>query len=223
MPVDQGADAAGAWLMGEFQGAVDAPDCRDRWPADYVLRLTYRLEKQGLRIAALVRNPGPRPLPFGLGFHPYFHVPLVEGDSSDCLVQVAAEQCWELKENLPTGVRLPVSGARDLRVPRPLTNLQVDDVLTGLRGGASLSQPAAGVTLRVESTADFRELVAFTPPHRQAVCLEPYTCVTDAMNLQAQGVDAGLTVLPTGESWKGEVHLMVESGTGQIERNALAG
>ena len=30
------------------------------------------------------------------------------------------------------------------------------------------------------------------PPHREAICLEPYTCTTDAINLQQQGVNAGL-------------------------------
>ena len=43
----------------------------------------------------------------------------------------------------------------------------------------------------------------FTPPHREAVCLEPYTCITDAINLHQQGKDAGLLVLSPGETWEG--------------------
>jgi aldose 1-epimerase len=58
---------------------------------------------------------------------------------------------------------------------------------------------------------DFRELVAFTPPHRQAVCLEPYTCTTDAINLQQAGIDAGWRVLAPGASWSGDVELAFES------------
>jgi len=43
----------------------------------------------------------------------------------------------------------------------------------------------------------------------EAICLEPYTCTTDAINLQQQGLDAGLRVLEPGESWRGiiEMHL----------------
>ena len=52
------------------------------------------------------------------------------------------------------------------------------------------------------------EVVAFTPPHRQAVCLEPYTWTTDAINLQQQGVNAGLRVLAPGEQWTGVVEMV---------------
>ena len=41
----------------------------------------------------------------------------------------------------------------------------------------------------------FRELVVFTPFWTQAVCIEPYTCITDAMHLQQERFDAGLRVL----------------------------
>ncbi len=41
----------------------------------------------------------------------------------------------------------------------------------------------------------FREIVVYTPPGRNAVCLEPYTCATDAINLQQRGIDAGWQVL----------------------------
>jgi aldose 1-epimerase len=33
------------------------------------------------------------------------------------------------------------------------------------------------------------------------LCIEPYTCATDALNLQARGVDAGLLTLPPGGRW----------------------
>jgi aldose 1-epimerase len=55
-------------------------------------------------------------------------------------------------------------------------------------------------------------VVVFTPANRQAFCIEPYTCVTDAINLQQQGVDAGLLVLPPGEKWSGVVEIAVVPG-----------
>jgi aldose 1-epimerase len=63
------------------------------------------------------------------------------------------------------------------------------------------------VRLGLYVSPDFRELVVFTPPHRQAIALEPYTCATDAINLQTQGIDAGLLVLRPGEEWKGVVEM----------------
>ena len=92
-------------------------------------------------------------------------------------------------------------------------------MLTDLDGGVEPGQEALcgrgriasqGGTFAVELLASpaFRELVAFTPPHRQAVCLEPYTCTTDAINLQQRGINAGLRVLAPGEQWAGVVEMV---------------
>src|SRR5262249_26388596 len=108
----------------------------------------------------------------------------------------------------------PVDAARDLNEARPYHGLQLDDVLTGL--DLTPDPVAAGLCWRgrVGSTnlyagPAFRELVVFTPPHGRAMCLEPYTCTTDAINLQRRGVDAGLLVLPAGGSWSAVVALVV--------------
>ena len=67
--------------------------------------------------------------------------------------------------------------------------------------------------LRLRASSAFREAVVFTPPHRQAFCVEPYTCATDAINLQQRGLDAGLLVLQPGQSWSGVVEFAVASGS----------
>src|SRR5262249_25561266 len=74
--VGHGADRDSAYVTGEFHGSRDAPESRDHWPADYLLRLTVRLKAGVLRLEAVVENPDHGPLPFGLGFHQYFRVPL---------------------------------------------------------------------------------------------------------------------------------------------------
>ena len=72
-----------------------------------------------------------------------------------------------------------------------------DDVFRGLRsptGNAkrrfTIRQAAASVTQRFDET--FRECVVYTPPHREAICIEPLTCVPDCFDLAKQGIDAGL-------------------------------
>ena len=44
----------------------------------------------------------------------------------------------------------------------------------------------------------FRECVVFTPPHREAICLEPYSCVANAYELRDRGIDTGLQELLPG-------------------------
>jgi aldose 1-epimerase len=211
--VEHGADESAAWVTGEFQGGRDAAEARDLWPADYLARITYRLEAHALRIVAQVQNPDRVELPFGLGYHPYFHVPFVAGeDGGAYLAQASPGQFWVLDDSLPTGELRPVDRARDLRTPRPVRELSLDDVLhCGKSGGvcrAALFRPERkNEGIRVEASPGYRELVVFTPPHRQAICFEPYTCTTDAINLEQRGIDAGLVVLQPGQQWRGDITL----------------
>lgn len=214
--VDQGANDDQAWVTGEFHAAKDAPEDLKLWPADHRIRLTIRLSEHRLRVSARIDNPDQKPLPFGLGYHPYFRTPLLPGArKEDCFVQVHASRFWELVDNLPTGKLEPVDAARNLTQPRRVTELSLDDVLRSdaaaqgdrLVEVGSMRQDPSGTTLRLRVSPAFRELVVFTPVHGDAFCIEPYTCLTDAINLQQKGVDAGLMVLPPGGSWSGDIEL----------------
>jgi aldose 1-epimerase len=205
-----GADATAAWVTMEFHLAQDAPEARPLWPADCRIRLTVRLQADRLRLEAVVDNPDTVPLPWGLGYHPYFQLP---HGAAGALVRCPARSFWELDASLPTGAVKPVDAARDLRAPRRYGDLQLDDVLTGLEAGHARADgmrelgQVQGLTLWASPA--FREVVAFTPPHRQAVCLEPYTCTTDAVNLQQRGVDAGWLTLAPGATWAGVVEMVL--------------
>lgn len=192
--VDQGADDGSAWVTGEFRCSADAPESLPLWPADHQMRLTIRLGRGTLRLEAVVTNPDTKPLPWGLGYHPYFRLPFAgTGSAEDCTVSVPARAYWELKANLPTGHTFPVDNARDLTRPRRYGELTLDDVLTdlpkrpprmdGLFERAAIDG-APGGPLRMFCSPAFRQQVVFTPPHRQAFCVEPYTCTTDAANLE---------------------------------------
>src|SRR5262249_51984568 len=124
--VNQGASDTSAWVTGRYQST-------DPWPASHQLTLTLRLAEDSLRLEAEVTNPDIRPLPFGLGYHPYFALPFAPGiEVSDCVVQVPAGSYWELKDSIPTGKVLPLDAARDLNSPRRYGDLQLDDILTSL-------------------------------------------------------------------------------------------
>ncbi len=217
--IDEGAGADAAWLTGEFQLSRDAPAAVPLWPADARLRLTYRLRANSLRLEAAVDAPGGAALPFGLGYHPYFALAAFGGEPA--MVMVPAQRYWELVENLPTGVRKPVDDARDLRTDRPYAELALDDVLTDLPPPPADAHTELGLVgvvrhatgrpaLRVYAGPDFRDAVVFTPPHRQAFCIEPYTCVTDAVNMPWAGDAAGWKVLAPGETWRGVVEMVVD-------------
>jgi aldose 1-epimerase len=197
--VDSGESTTKAWVTAEFHGSIDAPESLAHWPADYRIMLTVSLEVNQLSFVARIDNPDTNPLPFGLGYHPYFAIQ----SADECLVSSAARTTWELADNIPTG--RTVAPQSDLRTPARFADLHLDDVYTDFGSPSEMYRQGrieqAGIgAVEIWVSPGFREMVAFTPPHRKAVCLEPYTCTTDAINLQARGIDAGWRVLAPGES-----------------------
>lgn len=201
--------------IAEFQLSVDAPDRVKLWPSDFLIQVRYTLREACLRADIRIANAGEAALPWGLGTHPYFKTPLKSSSSHmQCLIEVPAAASWELLDCLPTGTQLPVDSRTDLRDGASLEGLKLDDVLTKLQSANGsittiVYDPAAGLQLTQLVATEFRECVVFTPPGRACVCIEPYTCVTNAINLQQQGIDAGLQVLRSGEEFSTwwEIHV----------------
>src|SRR5262249_35429618 len=59
-----------ATLTAEFQASVDTPDTLSLWPGDYKITLRILLSPDSLSLSATMANPGNRPIPVGLGYHP---------------------------------------------------------------------------------------------------------------------------------------------------------
>jgi len=201
--------------VGRWQLSVDAPQRASSWPADCLIEVRYELEGPALRSQIRVANPDTRPLPWGLGTHTYFKLPLCpEGRFEDCLMSAPAHQQWVLDNSLPTGEIIPVSAEKDLRGGRPIGRGPLDDVYTDVRADQGridcrMCDPAAGLEIVQSTDVLFRELVAFTPPNRHAVCMEPYTCATDAINLHQRGIDSGLQILQPGEEIQTWINIQV--------------
>jgi aldose 1-epimerase len=211
----QRADTAAAAVTLSFRLSLDAPECVALWPADAELTLTWELTAEALTAQVAVTNPGAAPLPFGFGLHPYFR--LVGGANA---IAVPVRSRWVLDAGLPTGAVEPAAGAFALTPPRPVAGLTLDDVFTdvatsvgadGLREVGRLER-GDGVRVAIASGVDIGHVVVFTPPHRRSVCLEPYTCVTDAMNLRSPARDSGWRVVGGGEIWRGRVRCRAGRG-----------
>lgn len=202
---DEGADAESAWARGEFQLHRDRPEARNWWPADFSLSITYRLTHQYLRAHIEVHNPDTRVLPFGFGTHPYFRFPLTAGNAENCEIVVPANQQVVLRDCLPTGGLQPVAGLADLRGGQPLGH-GFDDVFTDLtpaldgRVHHGLRDRVAGVELALVHDNCFPFVVVYTPAHRESICIEPYTCVTDAIHDEGKLFPTGLWHLQPNES-----------------------
>ncbi len=209
----------------------DFPDIVRQYPFPFKIQITYTLAPANppngapdssaetptlcLKMDISITNTGGRNMPMGFGIHPYFHT-LFAPDSAaaQAMITVPAARYWELDDVLvPTGRTFPVSGALDLRNGRPFANAALDHVFTDvqLTDGISrciIDNRDTGRGMILESGAQFRELVVYTPPGRPSICFEPYTCPTDAINLEAKGVPAGVIVLSPAETFSATVRII---------------
>jgi aldose 1-epimerase len=220
--VDDNGDEEFAFVTGQFRLRDDLPSALSQWPADFTLHVTYRLHADRLRVDARLENSGRVPLPFGLGYHPYFRLPgVTDPDVNRHILCARVEQLWEADaDNLPTGWRPDLPTELDFRSPRAIGATTLDNVFTAVTTKPSgladlvelavLSHPNAPGRLRVLADAAFRELVLFTPPHRRAVAIEPYTCSADAANLADRGIDSGWRTLAPGAEWEAAVEYVWE-------------
>lgn len=204
-------------IVGEFQASVDAPDIVARWPADYRIRVSYQVLAGTLRSEIEVHNPDTKLLPFGFGTHGYFRLPLGQAGKLDqCVLTVPSRYRWGLDANLiPTHELVATPLVEELEAGLAIGTRQLDDLLTGLHfeNGVcttSLYDPAAKRRLSVSFGNEFANCVIFIPPHRQALCIEPYTTAPDSFRLQTMGIDANLRLLSPGKTWRAWVEMKLD-------------
>lgn len=209
---EQWVDADGAAVTCGFNSAVHL--AARAWPWHFDATVTYRLQGERLSVEMAVENQSDEVMPFGFGAHPYFAI----GDRSRCEIEIPASARWETEGNepIPTGRILDLSPARDFRSLRPLEDIALDDVYTKVDLDADgsacrLHDHARGISLTCGADRQFREWVVFAPPGSSFVCFEPYTCPTDAFNLAARGIDAGVIELEPGQRFTGRMWFEVGS------------
>ena len=235
--VEEETDDTWARIVGEFEMLRDSAFTEDHWPGNFRVRCEVSWGRNYIHQQFVIKNLSGVPIPFGLGTHPYFRLIGDESGGLDrCGIIVAAETLVELDKTIPNRKTIPVDDETRLmistlvdgvpgRAPIHIGERKLDHVYTGLQPfGADDSTPSfehaifdlrKDVTLftAISHNADFPYLVVYVPPHRSAVCIEPYTCVTNAVNLgERLGVDGPLTgiwSLEPGEERKALITISV--------------
>jgi aldose 1-epimerase len=208
--IEQSADRA----VGQFQASVDDASILPHWPADFRITLEYRIAAGLLTSDFHIENPDGKPLPFGLGTHGYFRVPLGADGGDDCRVTVPARSAWELESLAPTGKNGPTPLCQQISQGMRFGDMQLDNIFGGLefadhRLTTTVGDPKSGRKVSQTFDDQFSACVVFNPPHRQAVCMEPYTTLPDAFALLEKGIDPQLKVLAPGESFRTRIEIRV--------------
>jgi aldose 1-epimerase len=171
----------------------------DAFPFPHRLTLGFALTAHGLSVRYSIRNDGDQEIPFGFGLHPYFMK--LSGDAETFLSVQAGAVMEATPDLLPTGGLFDVQGTPfDLRSPRALGSLDLDQVFTRLAsgGGARIEYRSIGMSVDLEATTDFTHAVVYSPKGEGFFCLENQTCSKDAHNLFDRGfaLESGLKTVP---------------------------
>ena len=199
-------------------GRLAAGDFGGRWPSQAQMDFEWRLTGGALELAVAVRNIGDEPLPFGLGWHPYFALPSRRRDQA--VLHLPAAERVEVNnydEVLPIGRLLPTAGGDyDFSAPegRALGELYLDDCFTGLpRAGGRVTievrDPAAELGLRISTpTPQVKAVQVYAPPDKAFVVVEPQFNLADPYSgVWPAGVDTGMARLAPGEGLTYEVRV----------------
>lgn len=153
---------------------------RAAFPWDFVAEYTYTLRGRVLRIDQRFTNTGADAMPFGAGFHPYFHVK--QADKHAARVTTTATRAFDnvTKKTVPLAIDLAAQE----------TDLHLVD--HGARP-AALEWPSGAIELR--ACPEVTHWVVWSVLGKDFVCVEPWTCPGNALNTGDR-----LIVLAPGES-----------------------
>lgn len=179
---------------------------RADWPFAFRARQMFQLAAGRLTVELAVANTDSRPMPLGLGQHPYF--PL----TPETTITTRVAQMWETDSEL-----LPTKLVRNETVARlerglQLSTVTLDNNFVGWQREATVRWPERGCALRVSAEANLSGLVLYTHPSRESFCVEPVGNCADWLNLTHldPSITGGAVVAP-GETLTATMHLEPQS------------
>ncbi len=169
-------------------------ETREKFPFEFTLQVTFTLDAHMLSVHYTVTNPsGDVTLPFSIGGHPAFNVPLEpgNGDFSDYSVTVAPKKAYQqiplvgpyndVKHEKTLNLTTPMVLDHDLFNQDALI-LDLDHVETTLMLSTGLNDHGVALTLQ---DAPYVGIWSPYPKRAPFVCLEPWWGIAD--NVDSDG------------------------------------
>ena len=172
----------------------------DSWPFDYSARQEFRLTETSLHIRIELRNEDRRPMPCGIGLHPYFP------RDPDCRLFAEVKGMWRNDADTLPVAHVSPPDDQNPELGLAVDRVELDTVFTQWSGRAVLEWPSRMQSLEIEATLPLNFLVIYTPAGQSYFCAEPVSNCTDAFNLAALGrMDTGMIVLAPGQTVSGDI------------------
>lgn len=164
----------------------------DEWPWDYQGRQAFVLGDDGLAATLTCRNLSDRPMPCGLGFHPYFRC------GTETRIDTDVTHAWTVDEHVLPVEKVPATGRFDL-ARRLVCGQGLDNGFAGWGGRAAITDPSWPFDIAMaSSSANFFQL--YSPAGGGLFVAEPVSHANAALNApEEEWPELGLRVLEPDE------------------------
>jgi len=187
-----------------------------QYPFPFRFRVEYSLHKNTLRVGFDIANTGAEPMPFSLGYHPGFPVPMEPSEKfEDCSLrfendetplQLLLDGVWMSGKSAP----FPLVGHRTIPLQH---NLFANDAIildSVQKKIVSLCNSHHEPYLTLDYS-DFRSLALWQPPEREPpfLCLESWNGLPDETNVDVADIllKPGMILLAPGQCYTAALSL----------------
>jgi aldose 1-epimerase len=165
-------------------------------PFTYRATVIYELTRGALAMTLDIGHLGPLPLPYGLGFHPWF---IRTPETKLC---AKASGVWlEDEAYLPTHhVDLSAKPEWNFSRPAQLPAGWINNAFIGWGGIANIEWPDRSLFVQIDASPNMPQYLLYSPSAKSDFfCFEPVTHPVDAHNLPGGAIANGLARLSQGE------------------------
>jgi aldose 1-epimerase len=167
------------------------------WPFAYEATQHIVLDDHTLTVSLFVRNLSDRPMPFGMGHHPYYP------RTRNTRVHARVAAMWRSTPDLlPTRAGAhPCVDAMASQEGMSADAFDLDNNFAGWSRTATIAWPDEGRAITLSAQAPFDHMVVYAPAsHPALLCVEPVSNVADWVNLDVDRAAKGGAVLEPGGS-----------------------
>ena len=170
------------------------------FPFAYRGELVLAVDTDGFFIEITLICRHHRPMPAGIGIHPYFPKP------AGTTLRFDATGVWppDAPETVGLGCG-PLEGGLDFRAGQDVSEIVLDRCYEGWNGIAELGYPS-GHRTRIEAGGALAKLQIYDAWGYPYICVEPVSNANDGFNRMARGVPGhGVHILEPGQSLSGRM------------------
>ncbi len=171
-------------------------------PFSYKAMQTIQLDEKGALFALEVKNTGNTPLPYGIGFHPWFNC---DYRTLFC-AKADARMSFEDKYR-PIG-KAPLNSTSDFSIAKPVKTGQ-EIAVNYLRWDGKAQLDYSDYSILIEASETLRTPVLWSPAKADFVCFEPQSHASGAPSELTAQEHAPLTMLEPGKTLKGWMRIGV--------------